>query len=114
MHHFLHNKLSCCEVAGYIQILWLSKHDSRHKLINPAAKIPESGVMLVCVSGIGHICTILDRTDQPVSLTGWCLSVIIQADHDIPADMVEPCHQGRMLPKILCQTDPGNSLIFPA
>ena len=98
------------KIAAHIQIMRLVQHLLEHFLVDPASEIPERRVLLVFVACIGNISSVLDSRKKLSHLVGRCLSVIIEADHNVPLRRADSCHQCRVLAEIPGKIHPGPAL----
>ena len=46
VEHLVYNKSSGCKITGYMKIFRFAQHDSGHQIIDVAAKITESRMVL--------------------------------------------------------------------
>ena len=104
--HFIYHKASGCKITGYVELLRLSEHHSRHQLIHMASPVAEAGMMLMCISGIHHIGSLFNPLKQLSHFVRRCLSIIIQTHDNVSCHIMKARHQRTVLSEILCKINP--------
>ena len=103
--HLLHHKAAGGKITVDDEFRRFAQHDLGHFAVEPAAQVTPARLLFVVIAGVDDVAPLVELLQQPVDLIGRGLAVVVQADDDIAAALVEARHQRRMLAEIARQVD---------
>ena len=101
--HLVHHKTAGGKVAVDHQLRRLAQHDLGHFAVDPTAKVAPARLAFAVITGVDDVVARVNSFQQLAHLVGRGLAVVVQADDDITAALVETRHQRGMLAEVFRQ-----------